>query len=84
MFKIRLANTSNELTEQDLKTLARKTDGYSEGDVSKIVSDVLKQRVRMLQTATHFKVRNLYTSCCLSIESDIICLYTESSWTVTT
>lgn len=56
MFKIHLGNTSNVLTEHDLKTLARKTDGYSEDDISSIVRDALMQQVRMMQTATHFKV----------------------------
>jgi len=54
MFKIHLGNTSHVLTEQDLKTLASKTEGYSGADISIIVRDALMQPVRKVQTATHF------------------------------
>ncbi|KAJ6637620.1 Vacuolar protein sorting-associated protein 4 [Pseudolycoriella hygida] len=55
MFKIHLGSTSHILTEQDLKTLAGKTEGYSGADISIIVRDALMQPVRKVQTATHFK-----------------------------
>ncbi|XP_026472615.1 vacuolar protein sorting-associated protein 4A [Ctenocephalides felis] len=55
MFKIHLGNTSHQLTEQDLKVLASKTDGYSGADISIVVRDALMQPVRKVQTATHFK-----------------------------
>ncbi|CAH0385099.1 unnamed protein product [Bemisia tabaci] len=55
MFKLHLGNTSHSLTENDLKTLASKTEGYSGADISIVVRDALMQPVRKVQTATHFK-----------------------------
>lgn len=57
MFKIHLGNTAHVLTEDDLKLLAKNTEGYSGADISIIVRDALMQPVRKVQTATHFKVR---------------------------
>lgn len=56
MFKIHLGSTSHTLTEADLKTLAKNTEGYSGADISIVVRDALMQPVRKVQTATHFKV----------------------------
>lgn len=55
MFKIHLGNTSHVLTEEDLKVLASKTDGYSGADISIVVRDALMEPVRKVQQATHFK-----------------------------
>jgi vacuolar protein-sorting-associated protein 4 len=55
MFKIHLGNTAHTLTEENLKQLAKNTDGYSGADISIIVRDALMQPVRKVQTATHFK-----------------------------
>ncbi|KAF2894926.1 hypothetical protein ILUMI_11248 [Ignelater luminosus] len=55
MFKIHLGNTPTQLTEDDLKVLAKKTEGYSGADISIVVRDALMQPVRKVQTATHFK-----------------------------
>jgi len=55
MFKIHLGNTPTQLSEEDLKELAKRTDGYSGADISMVVRDALMQPVRKLQTATHFK-----------------------------
>lgn len=55
MFKIHLGNTATQLTEDDLKNLAKRTDGYSGADISIVVRDALMQPVRKVQTATHFK-----------------------------
>ncbi|CAG9770724.1 unnamed protein product [Ceutorhynchus assimilis] len=55
MFKIHLGSTRTELTEEDIKELGRRTDGYSGADISIVVRDALMQPVRKVQTATHFK-----------------------------
>jgi len=55
MFKLHLGNTYHCLNEEDLKELARRTDGYSGADISIVVRDALMQPVRKVQTATHFK-----------------------------
>lgn len=55
MFKLHIGQTPNSLKEEDLKTLAQKTDGYSGHDISIVVRDALMQPVRKLQSATHFK-----------------------------
>ncbi|XP_055913508.1 vacuolar protein sorting-associated protein 4 [Eupeodes corollae] len=55
MFKIHLGNTTHVLTEDDLKVLASKTDGYSGADISIVVRDALMEPVRKVQQATHFK-----------------------------
>lgn len=56
MFKIHLGDTAHVLTEENLRELSRKTEGYSGADISIIVRDALMQPVRKVQNATHFKV----------------------------
>lgn len=56
MFKLHLGTTAHELSDDDLKELSKKTDGYSGADISIVVRDALMQPVRKVQTATHFKV----------------------------
>ncbi|VDN53364.1 unnamed protein product, partial [Dracunculus medinensis] len=56
MFKLHIGkNTNHSLTEQDFKTLAEKTEGFSGYDISIVVREALMQPVRKVQTATHFK-----------------------------
>lgn len=55
MFKIHLGNTRTTLSDEDIKELARRTEGYSGADISIVVRDALMQPVRKVQTATHFK-----------------------------
>lgn len=55
MFKLHLGNTFHELTEDNLKELAQKTEGYSGADISIVVRDALMQPVRKVQMATHFR-----------------------------
>lgn len=54
MFKLNLGNTPHVLTEQDIRVLGQKTEGYSGADISIVVRDALMQPVRKVQTATHF------------------------------
>lgn len=63
MFKIHLGNTAHVLTEENLKQLARQTEGYSGADISIIVRDALMQPVRKVQTATHFRVSSFKSLC---------------------
>lgn len=55
IFKINVDNTPNSLKEEDFRTLAKKTEGFSGADISVLVQDSLMQPVRKVQTATHFK-----------------------------
>ncbi|XP_052868380.1 vacuolar protein sorting-associated protein 4-like [Anopheles cruzii] len=55
MFKIHLGSTAHTLTEENLRTLAAKTEGFSGSDISIVVREALFQPVRKVQTATHFK-----------------------------
>lgn len=55
MFKIHLGNTAHCLTEENIRTLAGKTEGYSGADISIVVRDALMQPVRKVQSSTHFK-----------------------------
>ncbi|KAJ9580642.1 hypothetical protein L9F63_024177, partial [Diploptera punctata] len=55
MFKLHLGNTPHTLAEDDLKKLAKNTEGYSGADISIVVRDALMQPVRKVQTATHFR-----------------------------
>ncbi|KAM9442929.1 LOW QUALITY PROTEIN: solute carrier family 6 member 4a [Salvelinus alpinus] len=55
MFRLHLGNTTPSLSDAVLRTLAKKTEGYSGADISIIVRDALMQPVRKVQSATHFK-----------------------------
>ncbi|KAI6234381.1 Vesicle-fusing ATPase [Aphelenchoides fujianensis] len=55
MFKLHVGATPHNLTDNDFRTLAEKTDGYSGHDISIVVRDALMQPVRKLQSATHFR-----------------------------
>merc|ERR1712183_179899 len=55
MFKLNLGNPPHMLTEQDIRDLGARTEGYSGADIAIVVRDALMQPVRKVQTATHFK-----------------------------
>jgi len=55
MFSLHLGTTPHSLTEQDLRELGCRTEGYSGADISVVVRDALMQPVRKVQTATHFR-----------------------------
>ena len=55
MFKLNLGDTPHMLSEENLRDLGMRTDGYSGADISIVVRDALMQPVRKVQTATHFK-----------------------------
>jgi len=54
LFKLNLGNTPHMLTEEDIRVLGQRTEGYSGADISIVVRDALMQPVRKVQTATHF------------------------------
>ncbi|XP_034824267.1 vacuolar protein sorting-associated protein 4-like [Maniola hyperantus] len=55
MFKLHLGNTRHQLSDEDIKVLAAKTEGYSGADIGIVVRDALMQPIRKVQSATHFK-----------------------------
>ncbi|CAB3410800.1 unnamed protein product [Caenorhabditis bovis] len=55
MFRIDVGKNVNNLTDQDYKMLAERTEGYSGYDISILVKDALMQPIRRVQSATHFK-----------------------------
>lgn len=55
MFELAVGDTKCELSQQDYKTLAALSEGYSGSDISIAVQDALMQPVRKIQTATHYK-----------------------------
>ncbi|PFH48218.1 hypothetical protein AMATHDRAFT_66050 [Amanita thiersii Skay4041] len=64
MFQLHIGSTPNELTPQDFRLLADKTDGYSGSDIAIVVRDALMQPVRKVISATHFKrVGDKWTPC---------------------
>ncbi|EJD74434.1 aaa ATPase [Loa loa] len=74
MFKLHVGkNTPHSLTEQDFKTLAEKTEGFSGYDISIVVREALMQPIRKVQTATHFKhVSGPSPSNCNAIVHDLL------------
>ncbi|KAI0089921.1 AAA-domain-containing protein [Irpex rosettiformis] len=55
MFLLHVGDTPCQLSHQDYRVLAEKTEGYSGSDISTIVRDALMQPVRKVLSATHFK-----------------------------
>lgn len=56
MFKLHLGNTPNTLTNDDFTTLGQLSEGFTGSDIATVVHDAIMQPVRMVQTATHFKL----------------------------
>jgi vacuolar protein-sorting-associated protein 4 len=60
MIKIHLGDTAHSLQQDDFRTMAQKTGGFSGSDISVMVRDALMEPVRRLQSATCFRrVRGL-------------------------
>jgi vacuolar protein-sorting-associated protein 4 len=55
MFELAVGDTKCEMNQNDYKTLAQMSEGYSGSDISIAVQDALMQPVRKIQTATHYK-----------------------------
>ncbi|VDM83761.1 unnamed protein product [Strongylus vulgaris] len=55
MFRLDVGRNNNNLTENDYKILAERTEGYSGYDINILVKDALMQPIRRVQSATHFK-----------------------------
>ncbi|SGY68082.1 BQ5605_C004g02846 [Microbotryum silenes-dioicae] len=55
MFELNVGTTPCTLSQQEYRTLASKTEGYSGSDLAVVVRDALMQPVRKVLSATHFK-----------------------------
>jgi len=55
LFKLALGDTKHSLTDDDLRVLSKKTQGFSGADITVLVRDALMQPVRKVQSATHFR-----------------------------
>lgn len=55
LFRLNLKKTNHSLTEQDINTLAKKTENYSGADISVLTRDAIYEPIRKFRTATHFK-----------------------------
>jgi vacuolar protein-sorting-associated protein 4 len=55
MFKIHLGKTPHNLSPEDFRELAQKSEGYSGSDIGIVVREAIMEPVRMVQDATHFK-----------------------------
>lgn len=55
MFELAVGKTPCELVQQDFRTLAEMSDGFTGSDISIVAQDALMQPVRKIQTATHYK-----------------------------
>jgi len=55
MFTLNIGSTPCKLTQQQLKVLADRTEGFSGSDIAVVVRDALMEPVRKVQSATHFK-----------------------------
>ena len=59
MFKLHMGDTKTNITETEYRQLGQSTEGYSGADIQLVVRDALMQPVRLVQTATHFKMVSL-------------------------
>ncbi|AMD20407.1 HDL337Cp [Eremothecium sinecaudum] len=55
MFELNVGDTPCSLTDEDFRSLAQYTEGYSGSDIAVVVKDALMQPIRKIQMATHFK-----------------------------
>ena len=55
MFKLHIGDTPNNLTDDDFKTLARQTEGFSGSDIAVMVKSALMEPVRICHKSSHFK-----------------------------
>lgn len=55
MFNLHIGSTPHSIRDDEFKSLAKVSEGYSGADISIVVRDALMQPVRKVQSATHFK-----------------------------
>lgn len=55
MLKKGLKENANSISEEQLKQLGYKTEGYSGSDIANLVKDAVYEPVRKLQVATKFR-----------------------------
>jgi len=56
IFRLHLGDRPHDLLEEDFKTLANMTNGYSGSDISTVVNDALMKPVRMLHETSFFQI----------------------------
>lgn len=76
MFELAVGSTPCELKQEDYKTLAQLSEGYSGSDITIAVQDALMQPVRKIQTATHYKK----VRCCSLLFPHHVLIQTSPSW----
>jgi vacuolar protein-sorting-associated protein 4 len=53
MFELAVGKTPCELVQQDFRTLAEMSDGFTGSDISIVAQDALMQPVRKIQNPVH-------------------------------
>jgi len=59
---MKICSTPHELTEQDFRDLAKRTEGYSGGDITTVIKGASMHSLHRITTATYFKKVNLKES----------------------
>ena len=76
LFGMKICSAPHELTEQDFRDLAKRTEGYSGADITAVVKGASMHSLHRITTATHFKKVNLkkesYYMCAL-FETECTC-----------
>lgn len=55
MFRLHLGDTPNDLSEDDVRELARRSEGYSGSDIKVLAADAVMEPVRVATSAKYFR-----------------------------